>query len=115
MAVIGAKTDRNLGGRRFAVIGAAGFIGRPLCATLAASGASVIAVMRQPIAMSPGIEVRPAGTLSPATDWVPLLAGADAAIYLAGRAHVALPAADAEDWIAAEAATAANCLHAARA
>lgn len=113
MASIGPSTGHQAAGRRIAVIGAAGFIGRPLCERLAASGAAVIAVVRRPVAMPPGVEVRPAGTLSAATDWTELLAGADAAVYLASRAHAALPEAEAEEWIKAETASAARFARAA--
>lgn len=113
MAALGPKTGHQATGHSIAAIGAAGFIGRRLCERLAATGAAVIAVVRRPVTMPPGVEVRPAGALSAATDWAPLLAGADAAVYLASRAHAALPAAAAEDWIAAEAACAAGFARAA--
>lgn len=113
MAAPAPGTGEDKAGHRVAVIGAAGFIGRPLCARLAAAGRDVVAVVRRPLAMPPRVEVRPAGTLSPATDWAPLLAGADAAVYLASRAHAALPAGETEAWIEAEAATVAACMRAA--
>lgn len=101
--------------RPVAVIGAAGFIGRALCARLSAGGTPVIAVVRGPTNFGAGIEVRVSGTLSPATDWASLLAGADASVHLASRAHAALPAGEIEAWIAAEAAAAAAWAEGARA
>jgi nucleoside-diphosphate-sugar epimerase len=98
-----------------AVIGAAGFIGRPLCARLAATGGGAVAVVRQKTDMPAGVEVRASGSLSPTTDWTPLLRGTDRLVYLASRAHAALPAAAIEAWIAAEAATVAACARAAAA
>jgi nucleoside-diphosphate-sugar epimerase len=90
-----------------AVIGAAGFVGRGLCARLVASGIPVIAIVRAPSAFPRPVEVRVGGALSAASPWPRLLDGAGTAVHLASRAHAALPAGEIAGWIAAEAATAA--------
>ncbi|HXP32212.1 MAG TPA: NAD-dependent epimerase/dehydratase family protein [Stellaceae bacterium] len=95
------------------LVGGAGFIGRALAAQLAARGIPVVAVTRTPVSLGPGIVVRAAGDLSAATDWPSLLAGAGMAVHLASRAHAPIAASAEEDWIAAEAATAAALGHAA--
>jgi nucleoside-diphosphate-sugar epimerase len=83
------------------VLGAGGFIGRALVARLAQAGVPVV-----PAGRGAG-----GGNLTAASDWPALLAGCRAAVYLASRAHA--PAGD-DDWIAAEAATAAALAAAAR-
>ena len=90
--------------RPIVVLGAGGFIGRPLARRLARAGVAVRAVTRQPMIFEPGIEARTGGGLSASTDWPPLLAGARAVIHLASRAHV--PSRD-DSWIAQDAPTAA--------
>ncbi|NIF29818.1 SDR family oxidoreductase [Pantoea sp. Tr-811] len=63
--------------RTILVTGASGFVGSALCRQLNASGAfSVRAPSRRD------------GELGAATDWAPLLAGADAVIHAAARVHV---------------------------
>lgn len=90
--------------RPIVVLGASGFIGRPLARRLARGGAAVRAVTRQPMIFDPGIEARTGGGLSAATDWPALFAGARAVIHLASRAHAP---ATGDSWIAQEATTAA--------
>jgi nucleoside-diphosphate-sugar epimerase len=98
--------------RGVVVLGAGGFIGRALVARLAASGERAIAVVRTDMKFGAGVEVRVAGTLTAATDWPALLAGADAVVHLASRAHA--PPETGEGWIDAEASTAASLGSAAR-
>ncbi len=85
------------------VLGAAGFIGRPLVARLAARGRRVIAAPRRDTAFAAGVELRATGELTAATDWATLLAGAESVVHLASRAHA--PPEHGEAWIEAEAAT----------
>jgi nucleoside-diphosphate-sugar epimerase len=87
------------------VTGGAGFVGRALCARLAAAGASVTAVTRRPETLAAGVGVRAVGDITAATEWAPLLAGARAVVHLASRAH-APAAGDALGWIEGEAAAA---------
>ncbi len=85
------------------VLGAGGFIGRPLVARLAARGRRVIAAPRGATAFAASVELRATGTLSAATDWPALLADADAVVHLANRAHA--PPEQGHAWIEGEAAT----------
>ena len=86
------------------VLGAGGFIGRPLVARLAARGRCVIAASRSGRALAAGVETRATGDLTGATDWPRLLAGAGTIVHLATRAHAPPERRDA--WIENEAATA---------
>jgi UDP-N-acetyl-alpha-D-quinovosamine dehydrogenase len=95
------------------VTGAGGFIGRALVERLAAQGKRVRAVLRQPAALPPSVEPLILGTLDAATHWAPHLAGADAMVHLASRAHA--PVADAQLFIESEAAAAAALARAAAA
>ncbi len=79
------------------VLGAGGFIGRPLVARFAARGRRVIAAVRTPVAFAANVEQRVTGTLSATTDWMALLAGSDCVVHLASRAHK--PAAPGDAWI----------------
>jgi nucleoside-diphosphate-sugar epimerase len=63
--------------RRVLVTGASGFLGRALCPALRRAGRTVVAAGR-----------RETGDIGPATDWRPLLDGAEAVIHLAARVHV---------------------------
>ena len=94
------------------VTGAAGFIGRALVERLAARGAKVVAVVRQPAALAPGVEQRAVGDITASTDWSGLLAGARAVVHLASRAHAAI--ADEQRWIESESAASAALARAAR-
>src|SRR5579872_1226037 len=95
------------------VLGAGGFIGGALVARLAARGDdNVVAALRAPCALAPGVAVRVTGQLSPATDWPALLAGARAVVHLASRAHQ--PPAPGQAWIEEEVAIAASFAQAAR-
>jgi UDP-N-acetyl-alpha-D-quinovosamine dehydrogenase len=80
------------------VTGANGFIGRHLCVVLAEVGCAVTALSRSVWEPPPGRRI-PAATLrrirgvvvpelAPETDFGPLLAGQEAVVHLAGRAHV---------------------------
>jgi nucleoside-diphosphate-sugar epimerase len=86
------------------VTGAAGFIGRALVERLAGRGATVVALVRGPVAFAPGVTVRAIGNITPATDWSGHIAGARALVHLAGRAHAAVD--DEQEMIESEAATA---------
>ena len=80
------------------VTGANGFIGRHLCAVLAEVGCAVTAVSRSAWEPPPGRRITAATLrrirgmvvpeLAPETDFGPLLAGQEAVVHLAGRAHV---------------------------
>lgn len=72
---------------RVMVTGATGFVGGPVCRTLLARGHRVVAAMRRDIDL-PGIETHRVDALGPETDWSAALAGCDAVIHLAARAHV---------------------------
>ena len=98
------SADSGDGRRLVVVLGAGGFIGRPLTERLAASGIAVRAVTRTPVSFTAPIESCAAGTLSVDTDWRRLLDGARGVVHLASRAHAPPGSAD---WIRAETATAA--------
>jgi nucleoside-diphosphate-sugar epimerase len=68
--------------RRVLVTGAAGFIGRRVVADLNAQGLDVVATARS---AAPGLTA--IGTVTPETDWRPLLAGCDGVIHLLARVH----------------------------
>ena len=75
---------------RVLVTGAAGTIGRPLTAALAAFGYTVRAAVRAPRtqAFPAGVEVVRLPDFTGPVDWQPLLAGIDAVVHLAGIAHI---------------------------
>ncbi|MGE5478754.1 MAG: NAD-dependent epimerase/dehydratase family protein [Bacteroidales bacterium] len=71
------------------VTGASGFVGAAMCRRLLAGGHKVVAAVRRDDAFLPlEVEARRVAELGPATDWRPALAGCDAVIHLAARAHV---------------------------
>lgn len=71
------------------VTGATGFIGGALTAELAARGATVRAAVRRPgTEVAGAAEVVAVGDLGLETDWAEAVAGCDAVVHLAGRAHV---------------------------
>lgn len=72
---------------RILVTGAAGFIGRALCRTLAERGHQVVGAIRQALPAGDGVALRPLGEFTPETDWTPALAGIDVVVHLAQRAH----------------------------
>lgn len=76
--------------KRVVVTGANGFIGRPLCAHLAACGWDVVAVVRMDAAVPElaGAAVHRVSGLAQMRDWAPALEAADAVIHLAARVHV---------------------------
>jgi len=78
---------------RVLVTGANGFIGRALCARLAASeNMTVRAAVRRGQGDLPGTcEFVDVGEIDGATEWSAVLQGVDAIVHLAGRAHVASP------------------------
>ncbi len=65
----GGYESMNLAGRRVAVTGATGFLGRYLCAELQARGASVVGVVRRPdrvpLLLQQGVEMRRADLMEP--------------------------------------------------
>ena len=74
---------------RVLVTGAAGFVGRALCAALREAGHEVVATTRgmaEP--WTSGLEVHPISDIGPDTDWSGALAGVDAVAHLAARVHV---------------------------
>lgn len=68
------------------VTGASGFVGNTFCAALSRAGREVTAGLRQ--APSAAMVWRPAPDLGPDADWTAALAGQDAVVHLAARAHV---------------------------
>jgi UDP-N-acetyl-alpha-D-quinovosamine dehydrogenase len=101
---VAASAESADGRRLVVVLGAGGFIGRPLTERLAVAGFAVRAVTRAAGRFTAPIESCAAGTLSADTDWRRLLDGAHGVVHLASRAHA--PPGNA-DWIRAETATAA--------
>lgn len=75
---------------RIMVTGAAGFVGRALCAELTRRGHSVRGTLRrlggQPALLD--VETVVVGTINAATDWGDALAGCDVVVHLAARVHV---------------------------
>jgi UDP-glucose 4-epimerase len=71
------------------VTGATGFVGRAVVAALAADGDEVHAAVRHAPSppFQPGVAVALHGDLAGPIDWVPLLAGMDCVVHLAGIAH----------------------------
>ena len=67
------------------VTGANGFIGKALCARLAASGYGVVPAVRSKSGLPQEVVV---GNLDALTDWRLALSGCDAVIHLAARVHV---------------------------
>jgi nucleoside-diphosphate-sugar epimerase len=82
---------------RVLVTGASGFIGRPLCTSLAAAGHAVRAALRERRAAGfpDGIEVVRLPDLAGPIDWAPLLAGIDAVVHLAAIVHAGREVGDA--------------------
>jgi nucleoside-diphosphate-sugar epimerase len=76
---------------RIVVTGAAGFIGRALCRSLAGRGDDVLGLVRGPAPALPGIALRPVGTLGPGSDWLRHLRDAEIVVHLAMRAHGTTP------------------------
>jgi len=74
---------------RVLVTGASGFIGRPLCAVLAAAGHAVRAAVhdRRVEDFPPGVAVVRLPDLAGPVDWAPFIDGMDAVVHLAGIAH----------------------------
>lgn len=89
VAEAGAEPAANR--RRVLVTGAAGFIGRPLAASLAARGFAVTAGVRAvPAAEAqlPGVDYAAVGDIGPDTDWSAALRGVSQVVHAAARAHV---------------------------
>jgi nucleoside-diphosphate-sugar epimerase len=74
---------------RILVTGATGFVGRALVGRLLADGRRVRAAVRPASAALPaGIETVTVADIGPDTDWRAAIAGVDAIVHLAARAHV---------------------------
>ncbi len=67
------------------VTGANGFVGRALCSQLMADGHAVIPAVRRGSGLPDEVVI---GDMSSSTDWCNVLAGCDAVVHLAARAHV---------------------------
>jgi nucleoside-diphosphate-sugar epimerase len=75
--------------QKILVTGATGFIGRTLLPRLIAEGRQVRAAVRERSGRLPvGAESVRVGEIGPDTDWRAALAGVDAVVHLAARAHV---------------------------
>lgn len=72
------------------VTGATGFVGRRVVEALLAQGHSLRRALRRPAGSTPqgACEDIVVGELGPGTDWTVALAGVDAVVHLAARAHV---------------------------
>ena len=75
----------NLDNRNVLVTGATGFVGRALCAHLAATGHAVTPAVRRESGLAHEVVV---GDIGSSTDWTMALAGCDAVVHLAARVHV---------------------------
>jgi len=77
-------------GGRVLISGAAGFVGRHLCAELVRGGHGVRALVRGagPCGLGANVIEIPVGDLLAVGDWKPIMAGVDTVVHLAGRAHV---------------------------
>jgi nucleoside-diphosphate-sugar epimerase len=74
---------------RVLVTGATGFVGRALVRRLLADGRQLRAAVRpSAAALPPEVETAVVGDIGPGTDWRAALAGVDAVVHLAARAHV---------------------------
>jgi nucleoside-diphosphate-sugar epimerase len=76
--------------KRVLITGASGFVGRHLCARLAAGGWQVHASLRDP-SLAPrlkNIEVHALTDIGPDTDWSAMVADVEAVVHLAARVHV---------------------------
>ncbi|MCD6706303.1 MAG: SDR family oxidoreductase [Thiobacillus sp.] len=67
------------------VTGATGFVGRALCRQMMAAGHALIPAVRSKAGFPNEVVV---GNIESSTDWRLLLAGCDAVVHLAARAHV---------------------------
>ena len=70
------------------VTGASGFLGGPVCRALVAAGHEVAGAVRRSVALPEGVTPVAAPELGPDADWSAALAGRDAVVHLAARAHV---------------------------
>ena len=73
--------------QRIAVTGANGFVGRALCAALAARGVEVTALVRAAVPIPGATRVQTVGDFTAVSDWKPWLAEIDAVVHLAALTH----------------------------
>jgi nucleoside-diphosphate-sugar epimerase len=72
---------------RILVTGAVGFIGGALCPLLVERRHDVVAALRRPSVLPPGVSPLVVGDITVVTDWSAALRGIDIVIHLAQRAH----------------------------
>lgn len=70
---------------RVLVTGAAGFVGRALCAGLVVAGRETVPAVRRESGLAGEAVV---GDIGPSTDWYGILQGCDAIVHLAARVHL---------------------------
>lgn len=77
--------------KKILITGANGFIGRALCRHLVANGLDVVATVRQGAGLREDLsssKIVQIETVTTKAEWQNILAGCDAVVHLAGRAHV---------------------------
>jgi nucleoside-diphosphate-sugar epimerase len=74
-----------MNGQRVLVTGAGGFVGRAFCAEWLARGGQIRGAVRRP---APALADQVVIDVGPDSDWSPALAGCDAVVHLAARAHI---------------------------
>ena len=73
---------------RYLVVGANGFVGRPLCAELIKQGQTCRAAVRAANSQIENIEIMAVGSIDTKTNWADAMRDVDVVIHLAARVHV---------------------------